>query len=179
MMLQGACRKKVIPTDTEITLDNDVVAEAKLVNDLLAGVPLDPPHEASLIVSGLSKTFAGANRPAVNEISFHVGRGECLGLLGVNGAGKTTTFRMLTGDEVPSSGDARIGNTSLRGQVRKVSDLSNASVMNPLMPFFSVVTQLRHFFLLNINSDLLYTWNNKQFKKLQLLPSVMTNFGAS
>ncbi|XP_045131214.1 phospholipid-transporting ATPase ABCA1-like isoform X1 [Portunus trituberculatus] len=119
MMLQGLCRKKTTPTDTEVTLDNDVVAEAELVNNLLAGVPLDPPHETSLIVSGLSKTFVGANRPAVNEISFHVGRGECLGLLGVNGAGKTTTFRMLTGDEVPSSGDARIGNTSLSGQVRK------------------------------------------------------------
>lgn len=29
-----------------------------------------------------------------------------IGLLGVNGAGKTTTFRMLTGDEFRSSGNA-------------------------------------------------------------------------
>ncbi|MCL4138924.1 UNVERIFIED_CONTAM: hypothetical protein GTU68_045571, partial [Idotea baltica] len=50
---------------------------------------------------------------AVKGISFHVKKGECFGLLGVNGAGKTTTFRMLTGDEVRSSGDARIGNNYL------------------------------------------------------------------
>ena len=32
---------------------------------------------------------------------------------GVNGAGKTTTFRMLTGDETPSSGDAFINSASI------------------------------------------------------------------
>ena len=32
--------------------------------------------------------------------------GECFGLLGVNGAGKTTTFKMLTGDESTTGGEA-------------------------------------------------------------------------
>ena len=32
---------------------------------------------------------------------------------GVNGAGKTTTFRMLTGDETPSGGDAFINGASI------------------------------------------------------------------
>ncbi|CAG2105412.1 unnamed protein product, partial [Medioppia subpectinata] len=39
---------------------------------------------------------------------------ECFGLLGVNGAGKTTTFRMLTGDESLTGGQAWIGRLSLR-----------------------------------------------------------------
>lgn len=34
--------------------------------------------------------------------------GECFGLLGVNGAGKTTTFKMLTGDETTTNGEAFI-----------------------------------------------------------------------
>jgi len=36
-----------------------------------------------------------------------------LGLLGVNGAGKTTTFRMLTGDETRSNGNAYMNSLSL------------------------------------------------------------------
>ena len=31
---------------------------------------------------------------------------QCFGLLGVNGAGKTTTFKMLTGDEDITFGEA-------------------------------------------------------------------------
>ena len=43
---------------------------------------------------------------AVRGVSVAVPEGECFGLLGVNGAGKTTTFKMLTGQFMPSSGDA-------------------------------------------------------------------------
>lgn len=41
---------------------------------------------------------------AVKDISFHVGKGEMLGLIGPNGAGKSTTIKMLTGILVPTSG---------------------------------------------------------------------------
>ncbi|ETE64856.1 ATP-binding cassette sub-family A member 3, partial [Ophiophagus hannah] len=45
---------------------------------------------------------------AVDRISLAVSKGECFGLLGFNGAGKTTTFKMLTGDESITSGDAYV-----------------------------------------------------------------------
>ena len=41
-------------------------------------------------------------------------------MLGVNGAGKTTTFRILTGDDQISSGDAWVNGISLKSNLRKV-----------------------------------------------------------
>lgn len=41
---------------------------------------------------------------AVDNVSFTVRRGECLGLIGRNGAGKTTLLRMLTGLIKPNGG---------------------------------------------------------------------------
>lgn len=80
----------------------------------------DGSLDTTLLVWNLSKQYYGSLTRAVENVSFRVGRGECLGLLGVNGAGKTTTFKMLTGDEEPSAGDARIGGFSLNRQRNKV-----------------------------------------------------------
>ncbi|XP_075216775.1 phospholipid-transporting ATPase ABCA3-like isoform X2 [Lycorma delicatula] len=66
-----------------------------------------------MVVDDLMKKY-GKNFTAVRGISFAVSSGECFGLLGVNGAGKTTTFKMLTGDEIPTSGNASILSYSLR-----------------------------------------------------------------
>lgn len=44
-------------------------------------------------------------------------RGECLGLWGKNGAGKSTTFKMLTGEEVITSGKAWIRGFDIRNDL--------------------------------------------------------------
>lgn len=45
---------------------------------------------------------------AVEGISFHLGRGERVGLIGENGAGKSTTLKMLTGILVPTDGTLEV-----------------------------------------------------------------------
>ncbi|XP_042333674.1 ATP-binding cassette sub-family A member 2 isoform X3 [Sceloporus undulatus] len=50
---------------------------------------------------------------AVDRLCVGVRPGECFGLLGVNGAGKTTTFKMLTGDESTTGGEAFINGHSI------------------------------------------------------------------
>lgn len=60
----------------------------------------------------------------VNSISeIHICSSyETFGLLGVNGAGKTTTFKMLTGDETITSGDAWLNGISHRLNMNTVHE---------------------------------------------------------
>jgi lipopolysaccharide export system ATP-binding protein len=59
-------------------------------------------QHALLEAKDLVKRYNG--RAVVDQLSFQVGRGEIVGLLGRNGAGKTTTFRMTVGMIDPDHG---------------------------------------------------------------------------
>ncbi|XP_072841100.2 ATP-binding cassette sub-family A member 2 isoform X1 [Pogona vitticeps] len=57
---------------------------------------------------------------AVDRLCVGVRPGECFGLLGVNGAGKTTTFKMLTGDESTTGGEAFVNGHSILKELLQV-----------------------------------------------------------
>jgi ABC-2 type transport system ATP-binding protein len=66
---------------------------------MLAGTPI---LEADCLV----KVFGAYT--ALSGLSFAVGEGESLGLLGVNGAGKTTAMNLLLGLTTPTTGMVRV-----------------------------------------------------------------------
>lgn len=55
-------------------------------------------------VVGLSKTYAGTGRPALNDVSLQIPKGAIYGILGRSGAGKSTLIRCLNLLERPSTG---------------------------------------------------------------------------
>ena len=63
---------------------------------------------STIEVAHLVKRYRGADRNAVDGISFQVASGEFCCLLGPNGAGKTTTIGILTTTLEPTSGLVRI-----------------------------------------------------------------------
>lgn len=59
----------------------------------------------------LKKIYSG--RAVVNDVSFHIARGEVVGLLGQNGAGKTTSFDTVVGLVKPDEGDVYLDDKKL------------------------------------------------------------------
>jgi len=55
---------------------------------------------------------------AVEDVSFHIGNHEIVGLLGHNGAGKTTIMRMLSGYLEPTAGSIMIDGMNLATDAR-------------------------------------------------------------
>src|SRR3989441_412902 len=64
---------------------------------------------ASVILRNLTKTFDGAARPALRELSLEVRDGELLVLLGPSGCGKTTALRCIAGLDEATEGEIHIG----------------------------------------------------------------------
>ncbi|XP_077475481.1 phospholipid-transporting ATPase ABCA3 [Stigmatopora argus] len=101
------------PEDRDVADERKRILECHPVVESMVGSPL--------VLQELSKVYGGGQAlVAVDRLSLAVGKGECFGLLGFNGAGKTTTFKMLTGDESVTSGDAYIDGYSILRDIKKV-----------------------------------------------------------
>lgn len=59
-------------------------------------------------------------RRAVGPLSFSIGKGEIVGLLGLNGAGKTTALRILACDLLPSAGSVVVDGIDVVDQPHEV-----------------------------------------------------------
>ena len=68
-------------------------------------------NKETIIIDGLTKQFK--NISAVKNISFKIGKGKIIGLLGPNGCGKSTTIGMMLGLIKPSSGSVIINGQNI------------------------------------------------------------------
>lgn len=67
-----------------------------------------------LEVIDISKNFGGI--VALSSVSFHVGEGEIVGLIGANGAGKTTLFNVVSGFCPPTAGTIKFKGEKIDGE---------------------------------------------------------------
>ena len=94
-------------------------------------------------IQGLSRSYGDLR--AVDDVSFEIGRGEVVGLLGHNGAGKTTIMKMLTGFLEPDAGEIRIDGLDIATQRRAVQSRIGYLPENcPLYPEMTVIDYLDH-----------------------------------
>ena len=76
-----------------------------------------------ITIEGLSKTYAGTGRPALNDIALQIPKGAIYGILGRSGAGKSTLIRCLNLLEVPTDGTIVIEGEEITGKKANVNKI--------------------------------------------------------
>jgi PrtD family type I secretion system ABC transporter len=95
------------------------MASLDRLDDVLRGLDKQSPKMSLPRLSGslvASRVFAfapGGERPVLNDVSFTLGEGRTLGVVGESGAGKSCLARVLVGIWPPRSGSIAIGNHDL------------------------------------------------------------------
>lgn len=64
--------------------------------------------QAILSILNLCRRFPGQERPALDNVTFTVARGECLVLSGTNGSGKSVLMHLIAGLDRPDSGSVTL-----------------------------------------------------------------------
>ena len=91
--------------------------------------------------AGLTKRYGQST--VVDDVSFEIARGECLGVIGPNGAGKTTTIRMCLGLTVPDHGSIKaLGLSMPRDELAIKAQLGVVSQFDTLDPDFTCAENL-------------------------------------
>ena len=82
-------------------------------------------------LSRVSKRYG--DRLLLRDVSFRLGAGERVGLIGRNGAGKTTLLRLILGQEEPTEGSVDLNQGVSVGYFSQSFDLNGtASVQETL-----------------------------------------------
>ena len=69
-----------------------------------AGTGTAAQHRHEIVLSGVSYTYPGSDRPAVDQVDLHIGAGEVIALVGENGSGKTTLAKLIAALYTPTEG---------------------------------------------------------------------------
>ncbi|MFZ0131337.1 MAG: ABC transporter ATP-binding protein [Desulfobacterales bacterium] len=90
-----------------------------------------------LEVREVTKTFGGII--ALNRISFEVGEGEILGIIGPNGSGKTTVVNCITGFVKASAGRILFRGRDITGKPpHRIADLGVTRTFQIMRPYYSL-----------------------------------------
>jgi ATPase subunit of ABC transporter with duplicated ATPase domains len=102
-------------------LEADKVDEARADKVLRVRFPPPPtPGRTVIEVAGLTKSYGGP--PVFADVSFDLGRGERLLVLGLNGAGKTSLLRILAGETEADRGTVAWGHNVAVGYYAQEHD---------------------------------------------------------
>jgi len=92
--------------------------------------------EHDVTLHGVTRTFGG--RPAADNVTLSIRRGEFFSLLGPSGCGKTTLMRIIAGFETADSGTVTLGGVDMAGVPPHRRDVNMVFQNYALFPHLSV-----------------------------------------
>jgi len=103
------------------------------------------PETANLVeLSGISKSLREGERERVlfRDASLVVGRGEWLFLLGKSGSGKSTLLNLISGIDLPDSGEISVAGTKLNRLSERDRTLFRRKWMGFVFQFYNLIPTL-------------------------------------
>ncbi len=96
-----------------------------------------------IVVQHLCRSYGDLK--AVDDVSFEIGKGEVVGLLGHNGAGKTTIMKIITGYLEPTSGTVHVAGLEIGKDSKKIQQKIGYLPENcPVWPEMTVIDYLEY-----------------------------------
>ncbi|HYN88929.1 MAG TPA: ABC transporter ATP-binding protein [Ardenticatenaceae bacterium] len=89
-----------------------------------------------------SYTEGGREHPITRELSIEFNQGEFIALLGRSGSGKSTLLNLISGIDVPTSGDVFIGDVRLTGLSERERTLFRRKHIGFVFQFFNLIPTL-------------------------------------
>jgi ATPase subunit of ABC transporter with duplicated ATPase domains len=102
------------------------------------GRPTDPkpkfkgPEMAAqyaFVMKGMTKTFPGAQKPVLSNISLQFYQGAKIGIVGPNGAGKSTLMKIMAGIDTDFTGEAWPGENITVGYLAQEPELDKSKTV--------------------------------------------------
>lgn len=92
------------------------------------------PRLGDVVIEANDVSKGYGERLLYENLNFQLPPGGVVGIIGPNGAGKTTLFRMITGDEKPTSGSFKLGETV------KLSYVDQGRELDPDASIYDVIS---------------------------------------
>ncbi|CAM4027435.1 energy-dependent translational throttle protein EttA [Novosphingobium lubricantis] len=81
------------------------------------------------VMKGMTKTFPGAQKPVLNDISLQFYQGAKIGIVGPNGAGKSTLIKIMAGVDKDFTGEAWAGENITVGYLEQEPQLDTSKTV--------------------------------------------------
>jgi ATP-binding cassette ChvD family protein len=78
------------------------------------------------VMKGMTKTFPGAQKPVLSDISLQFYQGAKIGIVGPNGAGKSTLIKIMAGIDTDYTGEAWAGENISVGYLEQEPELDSS-----------------------------------------------------